>query len=197
MDVSKGNPVRGQGIIHTVLQGIVWIGSFAAWLLLPILLLILAGVVLSAAKVGTIFSWENDIFLFGSKLTLSSLGDLQWHLFGIMLMLSMAGTLVSDKHVRVDFLRQNMSQKHKTIIVLLGHVVFLLPLCGIVAFHGYDFTIRSWNMNEGSNYDGLYNRFILKSFIPIGFFMLFLAGIGLILRDLNALFRSKDEVTDD
>lgn len=197
MDVSKGNLVRGQGIIHTVLQGIVWIGSFAAWLLLPILLLILAGVVLSAAKVGTIFSWENDIFLFGSKLTLSSLGDLQWHLFGIMLMLSMAGTLVSDKHVRVDFLRQNMSQKHKKIIDLLGHVVFLLPLCGIVAFHGYDFTIRSWNMNEGSNYDGLYNRFILKSFIPIGFFMLFLAGIGLILRDLNALFRSKDEATDD
>ena len=80
---------------------------------------------------------------------------------------------------------------------LFGHVVFLLPLCGIVAFHGYDFTIRSWNMNEGSNYDGLYNRFILKSFIPIGFFMLFLAGIGLILRDLNALFRSKDEATDD
>ena len=197
MDDSKGNLVRGQGIIHTVLQGIVWIGSFAAWLLLPILLLILAGVVLSAAKVGTILSWENDIFLFGSKLTLSSLGDLQWHLFGIMLMLSMAGTLVSDKHVRVDFLRQNMSQKHKTIVDLLGHVVCLLPLCGIVAFHGYDFTIRSWNMNEGSNYDGLYNRFILKSFIPIGFFMLFLAGIGLILRDLNALFRSKDEATDD
>ena len=52
-------------------------------------------------------------------------------------------------------------------------------------------------MNEGSNYDGLYNRFFLKSFIPIGFFMLFLAGIGLILRDLNALFRSKDEATDD
>jgi TRAP-type mannitol/chloroaromatic compound transport system permease small subunit len=109
----------------------------------------------------------------------------------------MAGTLVSDKHVRVDFLRQNMSQKHKTIVDLLGHVVFLLPLCGIVAFHGYDFTIRSWNMNEGSNYDGLYNRFILKSFIPIGFSMLFLAGLGLILRDLNALFRSKHEATDD
>ncbi len=197
MDDSKVNLVRGQGIVHTVLQGIVWIGSFAAWLLLPILLLILAGVVLSAAKVGTILSWENDIFLFGSKLTLSSLGDLQWHLFGIMLMLSMAGTLVSDKHVRVDFLRQNMSQKHKTIVDLLGHVVLLLPLCGIVAFHGYDFTIRSWNMNEGSNYDGLYNRFILKSFIPIGFSMLFLAGLGLILRDLNALFRSKHEATDD
>ena len=34
-------------------------------------------------------------------------------------------------------------------------------------------------MNEGSNYDGLYNRFLLKSFIPIGFLLLFLAGLGL------------------
>ena len=196
MDASKSSPVRGLGIVHTVLQGIVWIGRVAAWLLIPILLLILAGVVLSAAKVGTILSWENDIFLFGSKLTLSSLGDLQWHLFGIMLMLSMAGTLVSDNHVRVDFLRQNMSQKQKTTVDVLGHVVFLLPLCAIVAFHGYDFTIRSWNMNEGSNYDGLYNRFLLKSFIPIGFLLLFLAGLGLILQNLHALFRSKDESSD-
>ena len=196
MDASKSSPVRGLGIVHTVLQGIVWIGRVAAWLLIPILLLILAGVVLSAAKVGTIFSWENDIFLFGSKLSLSSLGDLQWHLFGIMLMLSMAGTLVSDNHVRVDFLRQNMSQKQKTTVDVLGHVVFLMPLCAIVAFHGYDFTIRSWNMNEGSNYDGLYNRFLLKSFIPIGFLLLFLAGLGLSLQNLHALFRSKEESSD-
>ena len=108
----------------------------------------------------------------------------------------MAGTLVSDNHVRVDFLRQNMSQKQKKTVDVLGHVVFLLPLCAIVAFHGYDFTMRSWNMNEGSNYDGLYNRFLLKSFIPIGFFLLFLAGLGLTLQNLHALFRSKDESSD-
>ena len=27
--------------------------------------------------------WENDVFVFGSKLTLASLGDLQWHLLGL------------------------------------------------------------------------------------------------------------------
>jgi TRAP-type mannitol/chloroaromatic compound transport system permease small subunit len=113
MDAPKSSSIRGDGFVHTVLLGIVWIGRAAAWLLIPIFCLILAGVVLSAAKVGIIFRWEHDIFLFGSKLTLSSLGDLQWHLFGTMLMLSMAGTLVSDNHVRVDFLRQNMSERQK------------------------------------------------------------------------------------
>ena len=196
MDAPKSSSIRSDGFVHTVLLGIVWIGRAAAWLLIPIFCLILAGVVLSAAKVGIIFRWEHDIFLFGSKLTLSSFGDLQWHLFGTMLMLSMAGTLVCDNHVRVDFLRQNMSRRQKKFVDLFGHIVFLLPLCAIVVFHGYDFTIRSWTMNEGSNYDGLYNRFLLKSFIPIGFLLLFLAGLGLTIQTLHSLFRSKGGSSD-
>jgi TRAP-type mannitol/chloroaromatic compound transport system permease small subunit len=156
MDLSPSSPDRGINPIHTVLRGIVWIGQAAAWLIVPILVLVLISVVLSAAKVGTIFRWENDVFLFGSKLTLASLGDLQWHLFGIMLMLTMAGAIVSDAHVRVDFIRQNMSERQKTIVDVLGHLIFLLPLCAIVVYNGYDFTERSFNMNEGSDYDGLY-----------------------------------------
>ena len=71
--------------------------------------------------------WKNDVFVFGSKLTLASLGDLQWHLFGIMLMLTMASALVRDKHVRVDFLRQHMSERQKHIIDVIGHLVLLSP----------------------------------------------------------------------
>ena len=115
MDTHNSDPDRGFGAVHTVLRGIVWIGQAAAWLIVPILALVLVGVLLSAAKVGTILRWESDIFLFGSKLTLASIGDLQWHLFGIMLMLTMAGALVSDRHVRVDFSRQHMRKRTKTI----------------------------------------------------------------------------------
>jgi TRAP-type mannitol/chloroaromatic compound transport system permease small subunit len=190
MDLSPSSPDRGINPIHTVLRGIVWIGQAAAWLIVPILVLVLISVVLSAAKVGTIFRWENDVFLFGSKLTLASLGDLQWHLFGIMLMLSMAGAIVSDAHVRVDFIRQNMSERQKAIVDVLGHLIFLLPLCAIVVYNGYDFTERSFNMNEGSDYDGLYNRFVLKAFIPIGFGLMFLAGAGLTIRSVLKLFKT-------
>ena len=119
-------------------------GQAAAWLIIPILALVLIGVLLSAAKVGIIVRWENDVFLLGSKLTLASIGDLQWHLFGIMLMLTLAGALVSDRHVRVDFLRQHMSARQKNVIDLVGHLVFLLPFCAIVIYHGYDFMIEDW-----------------------------------------------------
>lgn len=195
--METNTPDRGNGPIHTVLRGIVWVGQTAAWLIVPILVLVLISVVLSAAKIGTIARWSADIFLFGSKLTLASLGDLQWHLFGIMLMLTMAGALVSDAHVRVDFLRQHMSERQKHIVDLVGHLVFLLPFCAIAIYHGYDFTMRSFAMGEGSDYDGLYDRFVLKAFIPIGFVLLLIAGVGLTIRSLHALFKTANGSVDD
>lgn len=188
MDTRSSDPNRGIGPVHTVLRGIVWIGQAAAWLIVPILVLVLIGVTLSAAKVGTIVRWENDVFLFGSKLTLASIGDLQWHLFGIMLMLTMAGAIVSDKHVRVDFLRQHFREKTKNIIEVIGFLGLLAPLCVIVVLHGYDFTVRSFNMGEGSDYDGMYDRFVLKAFVPIGFGLMLIAGAGLTIQKLRILF---------
>ena len=188
MDTLPSDPNRGTGPVHTVLRGIVWIGQAAAWLIVPILILVMIGVTLSAAKIGTIFRWENDVFLFGSKLTLASIGDLQWHLFGIMLMLTMAGAIVNDRHVRVDFLRQNFSEKTKNIIEVIGFLSLLAPLCVIVVLHGYDFTVRSFNMGEGSDYDGMYDRFVVKSFVPIGFGLMLIAGLGLTIQKLRILF---------
>ena len=188
MDTLPSDPNRGTGPVHTVLRGIVWIGQAAAWLIVPILILVMIGVTLSAAKIGTIFRWENDVFLFGSKLTLASIGDLQWHLFGIMLMLTMAGAIINDRHVRVDFLRQNFSEKTKNIIEVIGFLSLLAPLCVIVVLHGYDFTVRSFNMGEGSDYDGMYDRFVVKAFVPIGFGLMLIAGLGLTIQKLRILF---------
>lgn len=197
MDRNPPGQNHGTGLVHGILRGIVWIGRAAAWLLIPILALVLTSVVLSAAKVGIIFQWEKDIFLFGSKLTLSSLGDLQWHMFGIMLMLSLAGALVSDAHVRVDFLRQHMSDRQRSYIDLFGHLVFLTPLCAVIVLHGYGFTMRSFGLGEGSNYDGLYDRFVLKAFIPIGFGMLLIAGLGLAFLRARDLLRKTGDGRHD
>ena len=188
MDTPPSDPNRGIGPVHTVLRGIVWIGQAAAWLIVPILVLVMIGVTLSAAKIGTIVRWENDVFLFGSKLTLASIGDLQWHLFGIMLMLTMPAAIVKDRHVRVDFLRQRLREKTKNIIEIIGFFVLLAPLCYIVVIHGYDFTMRSFTMGEGSDYDGMYDRFVLKAFVPIGFGLMLIAGVGLTIQKLRILF---------
>lgn len=191
--MESGSKDRGPGPVSVLLGGIVRIGRAAAWLIVPILLLVVLGVTLSALKVGTLIRWEADAFLFGSKITLASLGDLQWHFFGIMLMLTLAGTLIADRHVRVDFIRQHMNQRTRSLVDLFGHLFFLLPFVCIVLWHGFDFALRSYTFGEGSDYDGLYDRFVIKSFIPIGFALLAVAGIGLSVKRLWQIFKSADE----
>lgn len=182
---------RGESLARKIFTWILRVSDGAAWLILPICLVVLISVALSAARVGILLEWDSDFFLLGSKLTASSFGDIQWHLFGIMLMLTLSGTLASDRHVRVDFVRQHMTDTQKAAFDLFGHLVFLMPLCIVMIYHGYDFTFRAYLMDDGSDYDGLYDRFFLKSFIPIGFIMLFAVGINLSLRCLKILLRSK------
>jgi len=52
-------------------------------------------------------------------------------------------------------------------------------------------------MGEGSNYDGLYDRFFLKSFIPIGFILILIAGVGLIAVKFKRLMSMKEEKHHD
>lgn len=176
-------------ITQTVLKGIVWVGDIAAWLIIPIVFLVGLSVLASLFDIGKIAEWQNEILLFGSRLTSASLGDLQWHLFGLMLMLTIAGGLVTDSHVRVDFLRQGMSSRTKRIIDTIGHIIFLLPFCYVVVDHGWSSAERALRIGEGSDYDGLYDRFLIKSTIPIGFSLLMAAGVFLIINNVKRLIK--------
>lgn len=179
-------------ITQIVLKGIVWVSEIAAWLIIPIVLIVALSVSASLLDIGKITEWKDDILLFGSRLTSASLGDLQWHLFGLMLMLNIAGGLVTDSHVRVDFLRQGMSSRTKRIIDIVGHIIFLLPFCYVVVDHGWDSMTRAIRIDEGSDYDGLYDRFLIKSTIPIGFSLLMAAGVFLIVNNIKCIIKPND-----
>lgn len=184
---------RQRGLIQSILNGIVWVGQLAAWLIIPIIAIVLLSVLFSILDIGKIAEWKNEVMLFGDRLTVASLGDLQWHLFGLMLMLTMAGAVITNSHVRVDFLRQNMSQRKKRLVDLFGHVVFLIPFCYVVLVQSWDFTMRALRLGEGSDYDGLYDRFLIKGAIPLGFALLLIAGVLLVIQNIQKLRTPDDQ----
>ena len=67
----------------------------------------------------------------------------------------------------------------------------------MVIYYGIDFVQRSFSLNEVSSaLTGLSHRWIIKSFIPIGMFLLFLAGVSLLLKNfifIFAIFTGKKE----
>ena len=69
-------------------------------------------------------------------------------------MLGAAYTLRHEGHVRVDVFYRNMSQRRRAWVDTLGMLVFLLPLCGLLAVKSFDFAFTSWSMHEASRESG-------------------------------------------
>jgi TRAP-type mannitol/chloroaromatic compound transport system permease small subunit len=125
----------------------------------------------------------------------SSIGmqELEWHLFASMFLIGIAYTLKEEGHVRVDILYEKFSPRKQAWVNALGCVFFLLPFSGLIMWFGYDFALESYNLGELSgDPGGLTNRWIIKSMIPLSALMLFLSGIGFLLKNVICIRKVQD-----
>ena len=60
--------------------------------------------------------------------------EMEWHLFGVMILFGMSYTLREEGHVRVDFLYNNFSPKTKSVINILGTLFFIIPLAIFIVY---------------------------------------------------------------
>jgi len=119
----------------------------------------------------------------------TKLQELEWHLHTILFALCLGYAYMRDAHVRIDLVRERLPERLRWWIELIGVLFFLMPICALIAWFSIDFTISSYNQHEiSSSATGLTHRWIIKSAIPIGFALLFLAGIAVLLRKIVELF---------
>ena len=105
-------------------------------------------------------------------------------------MVGAAYTLLHEEHVRVDIFYRKMSPRGRALVDLLGVTIFLLPLCGFLAFKSYDFAAASWSIHEVSREPGglPYPAIpAMKSIVILMPVAVALQGISLLLRSLAAL----------
>lgn len=109
--------------------------------------------------------------------------ELEWHFHGALFLLCLGFTYMKDAHVRVDLLREKFSTKTNRTIEVFGCIFFLIPYCAIVIYFGIEFTLKSYLTNEVSAAaEGLSHRWIIKSMLPIGFFLLGLSALSVLLK---------------
>lgn len=156
---------------------IVKIGKVAAWAGLALILVTIFDVV------------TRRFFVLGS----TKLQELEWHFHVILFALCLGYAYLKDAHVRIDLVRERLSQRTQWWIEIAGGLLFLLPFCGLVVYYGIDFTLRSYATSEVSaSATGLTHRWVIKSIIPIGFTLLALSGIAILLRKTVELFGPED-----
>lgn len=150
--------------IDTVTENV---GRFAA-----LVLLILAGLIVYDAIVRYLFSS-------GSLM----LQELEWHLFDVVILFSLAFTLKYNQHVRVDIFYQKMTARQQKRIGQIGIIFMVLPFSLMMLYVGLDFVLLSLAQMDGSpNAGGLPFRFVVKSLIFLGFLFLILQAVGELLK---------------
>ena len=107
-------------------------------------------------------------------------------------MIGAAYTLLHEEHVRVDIFYRKMSKRHRAMVDFAGVTIFLLPLCGYLAFQAYDFAAVAWSIHETSREPGgLPYPMIpaLKSIVVIMPVVVALQGVSLLMRSLATIRR--------
>jgi TRAP-type mannitol/chloroaromatic compound transport system permease small subunit len=154
-----------------VISGIDWInrqvGKLAGWVAFLMVVVVTVDVILR--------------YLF--NFTFVFVQELEWHLFGILFLVGAGYTLLVDGHVRVDVFYQRFGRKARAWVNLIGVLLFLLPGCFLVVDTSWGFFANSLAINEGSpDPGGIPARWVLKFFIPLGFFLVGLQGVSLGLK---------------
>ena len=112
--------------------------------------------------------------------------ELEWHLFSVLILFGISYALKSDQHVRVDLIYDNLSDRKKAMINMIGAVIFILPITLIVGISSIDNAYAAYtSMEKSGDPGGLPYRFIVKGLIPVAFLFLLFSTIGFFLKNLN------------
>ena len=147
------------------------IGRWVSWLILFCTLISAL-----AATLRYVFDWGSNALL-----------EAQWFMFGLIFLFCAAWTLRLGEHVRIDILSSRWSPLLRVWIDLFGTLLFLLPVCLLIAVDSWNFFLIAYQTREASpNPEGL-AWWPLKFAIPTAFILLSLQGVSEIIKSTFVL----------
>jgi TRAP-type mannitol/chloroaromatic compound transport system permease small subunit len=156
------------GLIKSVLKGDIWefinnvesvsvLSGLVAAALIPLLAVLITYEVVSRYAFSAPTSWAFEV---------------SYMLMGTSLMLGIAWCTLARKHIRVDFLYDNLAPKGKSTVDFLGYVLLLLPMIIWVSWALFVYFLEAYKVNEVSG-ESAWNPIIwpFKFTFAFGFFL--------------------------
>lgn len=142
------------------------IGKTAMWLILA----------------ATFISAGNAIVRKVFNVSSNGLLEIQWYLFAAVFMLGGGYAFLRNAHVRIDFISGKFSPRTRNWIDVAGIIVFLFPMCYMMATLGWPLFERAWTSGEMSSNSGGLIRWPVYGLIPLGFTLLFVQGVSELIK---------------
>lgn len=137
--------------------------------------------------IACVISAGNAMLRYGFNISSNAWLEIQWYLFGGIVMLGAANTLKTNQHVRVDVLYSHYNDRMRLWIDLLGGLLFLLPMAVIIGWLSWPMFMNAYFISEVSSNAGGLLRWPVKLLVPLGFLLLILQGISEIIKRAAAL----------
>ena len=120
--------------------------------------------------------------------------ELEWHVLAVIALIGASYTLQQGEHVRVDIFYQRYSLRLKRWMDILMPALVVVPTMLFIAWQSLDFVGMSWEFDEGSpDPGGLPGRYIIKAFVPLGFFLVALQGVAMTIYGITHLNKPEEE----
>ena len=147
------------------------IGKLAMWF-------ILATTMISAgnAIVRKLFDTSSNAFL-----------EIQWYLFAAVFMLGSGYAFLRNAHVRIDFISSKFSARGRNWVDVVGIIVFVFPLCYMMATLGWPLFVNAYESGEMSSNAGGLIRWPVYALIPAGFALLALQSLSELIKRIAFL----------
>lgn len=116
--------------------------------------------------------------------------DMQWHFFAAVVLLMAAYTFKRDEHVRIDIFAQRLGERGLAWLDLFGIVLVLLPVCTAMVWVSWSEFFTAFQHGETrSTRESTSDlpAWIIKGFIPLGFFLLGLQAVAEAIRCIASL----------
>src|SRR4029077_16806766 len=113
--------------------------------------------------------------------------EIQWYMFGALVMLGTSYTLNRNEHVRVDIVYTHLSTRRQIVIYIFGGILFLLPATLILCYLSWPVFHNAWVTGEISGNAGGIIRWPIKIFLPLGFGLLSLQGMSELIKRIAML----------
>ena len=158
---------RSRSPISDFLESIVdWTGRGTAWICLILVLLVAFNVILRYAfRLGPV-----------------ALQELEWHLMSPIALIGMSYAMRHGDHVRVDIFFDRFRKPLREFIDLTAAIVTVV-IAVIIFKLSLGFVDQAYAIGEGSpDPGGLPHRFLLRSFIPLGFALLAIQAVAQAIR---------------
>ena len=165
------------------------VGKLSTFFIIPLVLITMWDVICRKLVWVQIWLVENLGRIFESTL----LQELEWHFHTALFLMVLGYGFTHNRHVRVDFIRENLKFRTKVWIDFLGTSILMIPWICVLIYFSFIYVRESFIINEVSaSLVGLSHRWVIKSFLIAGFLLSLLSGIAVWLQTFILLFGSRD-----